>query len=315
MLSFFKNDWSIFMAAANSWWQGSDPYGFLPFGLGGPGTFAYPPTALTWYALFLPLGGFGYYAWTALQLGCWWLLIRRNFCWQLVLLLWSPLLIHLFLGQSTFAIVLVLWAATLAKRRGFLWGIALAWTLTKPQVALIPIVWLLFQDYASSSRYRLWAGIITGTMVLAVPPTIMDPYIWVRWMHSLVDYRTRMLIKAPWQGFGAPILLLASVLWYLSYRGNQKDAGWQWWLTAALLPQGHLYSSVVLVPLLRPQRTYWTIAGLAVSSMLIGPATEITLPIILSGHLFAAWIICGGPVRVFKPDNISQNSFLDKTKL
>ncbi len=283
------------MTAANQWWQGGDPYGFLPSAMGGPGAFAYPPTALTWLCMFLPLGSFGYYVWTVLQLGCWWLFIRRNLSWQPVLLFWPPLLMHLLLGQSTFAIVLALWAATLTQRRGFWWGTILAWAMTKPQVALIPVLWLLYKDWASACRYRLWAGIVTATVALAMPPTIKNPSIWLHWLHSLENYHARMLLMAPWQGFGAPILLLAAGLWYHRYRGNQKDAGWQWWLTSALFPQCSLYSSVVLMPLLRPMRTYWTIAGLALSSMLIGPATEITLPIILSGQILGAWLICGGP--------------------
>jgi hypothetical protein len=213
----------------------------------------------------------------------------------MVMLCWSPLVFHLLVGQSTLAIVLVLWAATLAKRRGFWWGMALAWSLTKPQVALVPAVWLLWNDRNAPERILFLSGIITGTIALAVPPTLLDPGIWTHWLHSLGDYRARTMQMAPWQGFGALVLLVAALLWYHRHRGNQAGAGWQWWLSAALFPQTALYSSVSLIPLLRPQRSYWTLSGLAVSSLLVGPATEITLPIILSGHILSAWFINGGP--------------------
>ncbi|MRR06870.1 MAG: DUF2029 domain-containing protein [Deltaproteobacteria bacterium] len=288
-------DWRILMTAATQWWHGGNPYGYLSPEFGRPGAFAYPPTALSWLWLFLHFGGAGFIIWTTLQLGGWWLLIRRHFRSQLMLLSWSPLFFHLLIGQTTLSIVLVLWAATESTRRGFWWGVAVAWAMTKPQAALLPLVWLLWQDRAVPHRHLFWLGIVVGTSALALPPTLMNPGIWVDWIHSLSDYRTRTMQMVPWQGFGIPILIAACLLWFHRNRGNQKAGGWQWWLSAALFPQTALYSTVVLLPLLRPKLNYWTIAGLALSSLLIGPATDITLPIILSGHILAAWFICGGP--------------------
>jgi hypothetical protein len=181
----------------------------------------------------------------------------------------------------------------------------MAWALTKPQAALLPLLWLLWQDRALPQRYLFWSGIAAGTAALALPPTLMNPGIWLDWLHSLSDYRARTMTMAPWQGFGILVLLAAFLLWYHRNRGNQSAAGWQWWLSAALFPQTALYSTVVLVPLLHPRRNYWTIAGLALSSILIGPATDITLPIILSGHILAAWFICGGPHTRNKECDIS----------
>lgn len=288
-------DWRIFMTAVHHWWHGGNPYGFLTQEFGLPGAFAYPPTALTWLMVFMPLGGAGFYAWTCIQFCGWWLLIRKTMRSQLMLLCRSPLIFTLLIGQSTFAFVLVLWGATLASRRGFWWGTALAWTMTKPQVALIPLAWILWHDRASDRRGALWLGILSGTAALALPPTLMNPGIWMDWLQALGDYRLRTLQMAPWQGFGGIILLAAFVLWYRSHRHNRLNAGWQWWLTAAVFPQNALYSAVVLLPALHPKTTYWTIAGLAMASILIGPATDITLPIILAGHILAAWFINGGP--------------------
>jgi len=291
----FSVDWGIMMAAVSQWFHGGTPYGSIAHDIGTPGAFAYPPTTLSWLAVFMPLGGAGFYLWTALQLGGWWLLVRRRFRSQLTLLCWSPLVFHLLLGQTTLAVVLVLWAATEARRRGFWWGVAMAWAMTKPQAAILPVAWILWSDRSLPHRSALWSGILSGSIALALPPTLMNPGIWRDWLNALGDYRARTLQMAPWQGFGIPILVAAFLLWYHRNRGNQKAAGWQWWLSAALMPQNALYSSVVLLPLLRPKRTYWTLAGLALSGVLIGPATDITLPIILSGHILAAWFICGGP--------------------
>ncbi len=293
----FAFDWRIFMTATMQWFQGGNPYGHLTAEFGLPGAFAYPPTALTWFLLFLPFGGLGYYIWTAFQIGGWWLLIRRDLRSQLVLFCWAPMVFHLLIGQTTLGIVLVLWAATKATRRGFWWGTAIAWTLTKPQVALLPVLWLLWHDRRIADRCVFWSGILTGTILLAIPPTLKNPAIWVDWLHSLTDYRARTLQMAPWQGFGIFVLLATFILWYFKNRERLSDGGWQWWFSAALIPQNALYSSLVLLPLLRPKRNYWTLGGLAISSLLIGPATKITLPIILSGHILAAWFICGGPHR------------------
>ena len=291
----FSVDWNILTAATNQWLMEENPYGRISPETGLPGAFAYPPTALTWLSLFVPFGAAGFYLWTALQLGGWWLLIRRQLRSQLVLLLWLPLVFHLLLGQTTLAMVLLLWAATLTTHRGFWWGMAVAFALTKPQAALLPVLWLLWSDRHLATRYLFWSGIFAGTILLALPPTLENPGIWIDWIHSLTDYRARTLQMGPWQGFGFPVLIVAFILWYQRSRGRQVVSGWQWWLSAAIFPQTALYSSVVLLPLLRPTRNYWSIAGLGIASLLIGPVTDVTLPIILSGHILAAWFICGGP--------------------
>lgn len=288
-------DWQIFMEAVKQWSHGGNPYkALVHISLPG-GAFAYPPTALTWMCFFLPFGSGSFYVWTIVQMGVWWLLVRRQPRSKLILLIWAPLLFNLLLGQTTMAIVLALWAATMAERRGFWWGTAIAWALTKPQTALLPTLWLLWQDRHLPHRHLFLAGILVGTVTLALPPTLINPGIWMSWLSSLSTRNNLLLLKAPWQGFGSLILLAATILWFRKNRGNQTTAGWQWWFSAALFPQSSLYSSVVLLPLLNPQKNYWTLGGLALSSLLIGPATEITLPIILSGHILAAWFICGGP--------------------
>ncbi len=173
----FQIDWRIFMAGAEAWLGGRNPYATLSAEFSA-GAFAYPPTALTWLALFVPLGALGFYIWTGLELLLWWLLIRKECRAQLLLLCWSPLILHLVEGQSSLMVVLVLWAATRAERRGWLWGLALAWALTKPQVAIVPLLWLLWQDRASALRWRLLGGLVLGTALLALPPTLISPGIW-----------------------------------------------------------------------------------------------------------------------------------------
>lgn len=292
------------MAAAAQWTQGGTPYAALEQVSLPGGAFAYPPTALTWMCIFLPFGSASFYIWTIAQMAAWCLLVRRQLRANLTLLIWSPLLFNLLLGQTTMAIVLALWAATVAKRRGFWWGAVVALALTKPQTALLPTLWLLWQDRRLPHRHSFLLGILVGTVALALPPTLMNPRIWVSWLGTLSKRENLLLLMAPWQGFGSLIVLAATLLWFQANRGRQTTAGWQWWFSAALFPQSSLYSSVVLLPLLNPQKNYWTLGGLALSSLLIGPATDITLPIILSGHILAAWFICGGP-RIEKMEETS----------
>jgi len=293
----FQVDWRIFMAGADAWLHGQNPYGVLSTDFGA-GAFAYPPTALTWLALFVPLGGLGFYVWTVLELALWWLLIRDGRKSQLVLLCWSPLILHLLEGQSTLPVILVLWAATGAERRSWLWGLAIAWALTKPQVAIIPVLWLLWQDRASPLRGRLWGGIVLGTLLLALPPTLLSPGIWGDWLASLPAYRARILQMGAWQGASVVLFVLAAYLWYRSRRG-----GWQWWLAAGAFPQTSYYCMVALMPALHPPQSRWSLAGLGLAALLSGSVAfelndgslVLLLPWILCGHLLAAWMIAGGP--------------------
>jgi hypothetical protein len=285
----FQIDWRIFMAGATVWLQGGNPYGQLSAEFSA-GAFAYPPTALPWLALFVPLGPLGYYIWTLLQLGLWWWIIRRDRQAQLLLLLWSPVTLHLVEGQSSLPVVLVLWAAARAERRGLLWGLALAWCLTKPQVAIVPLLWLLWRDRAAPERWRTLGGLALGTLLLALPPTLRNPSIWTDWLSSLGSYRGRILQMAAWQGPSAILLALAAYLWHRSGRG-----GWQWWLAAGMFPQTSFYAIVALLPALLPKRNNWTLAGLGLAGVLQGPVTPLTLPWILAGHMLAAWMVDGGP--------------------
>jgi hypothetical protein len=300
IIDVYQIDWRIFMAATYSWLGGQNPYARLstPFGAFGPGAFAYPPTALPWLALFVPLGGAGYFVWTILELALWWLLIRKEHRSQLLLLCWAPMILHLVEGQSTFMAILVVWAAARAPRRGWLWGIALAWAMTKPQAAIAPLIWLLWRDRQSADRWRVWAGLALGTVALALPPTLIRPEIWSEWLASLPAYRERILQMAAWQGPSVVLFGLAAYLWYRSRQG-----GWQWWLAAGAFPQTSFYSMVALVPVLRPRPNYWMLGGLALSGALQGPMSLemadgrvlLLLPWILCGHLIAAWMIAGGP--------------------
>ena len=291
----YQIDWRIFIAGVEAWLQGRSPYAHLSEEFSA-GAFAYPPTALTWLALFVPLGALGFYVWTMVQFAGWWLLIRERWRSHIVLLAWSPVLVHMWEGQSTLAIVLVLWAATNAQQRGWWWGMTLAWTLTKPHVAIIPVLWLLWQERSSPQRWRLWGGMIAGTLLLAVPPTLMQPDLWNEWIMSLTSYRQRLLQVAAWQGSSIVVVLIAAYLWRRSGRG-----GWQWWLAAALVPHTNYYSMVVLLPTLRPRHSYWTLGGIALAMICMGPVNELMLPWLLAGHLVAAWMINGGPAQQTAP--------------
>jgi hypothetical protein len=285
----FQIDWRIFMAGTQAWLAGGSPYGRLSDEFSA-GAFAYPPTALTWLALFTLLGPLGYYVWTLLQLGGWWALIKDERPSQILLLAWSPVILHLVEGQSTLPVVLLLWGALRAPRRGLLWGLAIAWALTKPQAALFPLLWLLWLDRASPTRYRLWAGIALGTLLLALPPTLRDPGIWGDWLASLPAYRERILQMAAWQGPSVALLALATYLWHRSGNGE-----WHWWATATLFPQTSYYALVALIPAMRLRLGPRVVAGLALAALLQLPPSEIILPWLLAAHALLAWLIAGGP--------------------
>lgn len=292
----FAIDWRIFQTATSVWWQGGNPYGVLSPEFGAAGAFAYPPTALTWLSLFLPLGGAAFWVWSLLSLVAWSLTGFRK---QAVLLVWSPVLVQFILGQSTLLVVLVIWMVYRAERRGWGCGLLLAFAMTKPQTALLPIAWLLWCERKAPFARQLWAGLLIGTLLLTLPPTLRDPGIWRDWLHSLGAYRHRIQQTAPWQGFGPCLLLPAAWLWHLQQKQTSANSPlqsiWPWWLTVALFPQTGLYPAVALLPVLHPRGNYWTIGGLALSSLLIAPVNGFTLPLILSGHILAGWLINGGP--------------------
>lgn len=285
----FQIDWRIMMAGAEAWLKGENPYGALSAEF-GQGAFAYPPSALTWLALFTLLGPLSYYIWTGLQLGGWWWLAKDECPEQFLLLCWSPVILHLVQGQSSFAVVLVLWGAYKAHSKGLLWGLALAWSLSKPQVALVPLVWLLWQERKSQSRFRLWSGLAAGGLLVALPPTLRDPGIWGQWLEGLSAYRERILQMTAWQGPSVLLLALGAFLWHRSGYGH-----WHWWAAANLFPQTSFYGMVALVPALRPRLGPWLIAGLVVAALLQGPMSELMLPWILAGHSIAVWMVAGGP--------------------
>jgi hypothetical protein len=288
----FQIDWHIFMEGARAWLAGRNPYGALNAEF-GPGSFGYPPTALTWMGLFWLLGPLGYYVWTALTLGGWWLLIRRERAYsQLALLCWSPVILHLVLGQCSLPMVLLVWGAYSARRRGWLWGLALALAMTKPQVAILPVLWLLWLERRSPTRVQLWAGLVLGTVLLALPPTLRDPGIWQEWVGGLSAYRGRIAQVAAWQGPSALVLALAAYLWHRSGYG-----GWQWWLAAGIFPHSSFYGMVVLVPALRPRQNAWLIVGLVLAALFQGPMSLLVLPWILAIHMLAVWMVAGGPRR------------------
>ncbi len=155
----YQYDWVIFMNATGRWMQGQNPYGVLTTEIGLPGAFAYPPTALTWLCLLVPLGAASFYAWSLLQLAAWFYMMRRTQrLSQLVLLAWSPVMAHFVLGQTTLGFILALWFVYISPKRSWLCGFILAFALSKPQTALFPVTWLLWHTRHDENRYALWGG-------------------------------------------------------------------------------------------------------------------------------------------------------------
>jgi hypothetical protein len=300
----FARDWNLLMVAASSWMHGGNPYAALRREW-APGAFAYPPTTLPWLALFAMLGGASFIVWTGLQLFAWWRLVRKTAPTQLLLICWAPLIINCISGQTTFAVVLILWGAYQASDRhwqtarganvAFLWGAALSLTSMKPQVALLPVLYLLWLNRGSTKRWHLLGGLALGFAVTAIVPMIANPRIWNQWQTGVRDYMKLNTLATPWQDpLSFALVVAATVLWYRSRRG-----GWQWWVPAALQPQNAVYSMILLMPALRPHRNYWSLAGLALAGIFVAPNPPVlTLPLLLSIQLLAVWMIAGGPAKL-----------------
>lgn len=288
----FGSDWWVMMAAVAAWVAGQNPYGQLE-GVWSEIRFAYPPTALPWMYLGWVLGPAGFVIWTAGQIGVWAiLLLREGGKRRLATLLWGPIWIHILLGQVTLGLTLALWIVMRQTRRSWVSGLLLAWAMTKPQAALLPVLWLLWQERQSPDRTRLWAGMLIGTLALALPATIVHPTIWQDWISSVLLYSQRDMVAAAWLGWYWPILLLAGLLWYWS--GNKS---WIWWLNAAMIPGPAIYSMIALTPGLHADlRNLWSLLGLITSILLITiPLTTMPLALSMGLHLLAAWAMMGGP--------------------
>jgi hypothetical protein len=94
---------------------------------------------------------------------------------------------------------------------------------------------------------------------------------------------------AAWQGPSIALLGLAAYLWHRS-----GHAGWQWWLVAGVFPHTSFYSIVAALPVLHVRQSNWTLGGIALAGLLMGPVNALTLPWILAGHMLAVWMIAGG---------------------
>jgi hypothetical protein len=308
-----SRDYRNFMAAASAWQDGRSPYGDLSPEFAA-GLFPYPPTFLTWTSTFLPLGPLGFALWTVLTLALWAHAMKRSGRAQWPLLAWSPVLVHLLLGQSTLPVILVLWAAHLSRDwerpgsstwKALGWGVALAWCASKPQVALFPLAALLWESRRGAASKYLWAGLLLGTALLALPPTLKNPAIWSEWITALQSFRGHVVHQAAWQGPSVVLFLFAAWLWHRSGRG-----GWRWWITACAFPQSTFYAFAALLPAMpaplkntdsgadeRSKYFRWHAGGLLLAAVLSVPLPGVPLPWLLAAHAVAAWAVAGGTVQ------------------
>ena len=300
----FRADYRVFVLAVQQWLSGGNPYGDLG-GRFTAGAFAYPPTFLTWATPFAALGPHGYWLWTALNLVGWAWVMRRAGWNQWPLLIWAPIFLHLWIGQCTLTVVLVLWAAYLERAaratgtpwRSLAWGLALAWCATKPQTAFLPMLGLLWDERRAPQRWALWAGLLGGTLLLALPPTLRHPAIWSEWLIGMRAYSTRQLVSAAWQGPSLVAYAAATVVWWQSTRNRVLPHGnWRWWITATAFPQTTFYSMVALLPVMDVRRNRWHLAGLLLSALMQVQTPLTPLPWILALQALAGWLVAGGPL-------------------
>ncbi|HET89916.1 MAG TPA: DUF2029 domain-containing protein [Chloroflexi bacterium] len=240
------------------WVEGRNPYsdevtrqiqlGFLGH-LVEPGRdqirFAYPltiallmaPLALLPYELALAVWTTGLFylclvsAWLAMRLVRW----QPPLWLGLVTVVWSalfyPNLRSILVGQPGLLVLLTLLLALLALREG--WdvgaGFCLALSTVKPQMALLPLLWLLWWGGWQRRRRFLFAfgGTLAGLLVVSCVALPTWPVDFVRqvldypsYMHpaSVVDW----VARAAWPGLGRAGELLPTL-------GLIGWLGWLWW--------------------------------------------------------------------------------------
>ncbi len=241
------------------WLEGRNPYsdevtrqiqiGFLGH-LVEPGQdqirFAYPlyvailiaPLALLPYELALAVWTTGLFylclvsGWLAMRLVRW----QPPLWLGLVTLIWSalfyPNLRSILVGQPGLLVLFTLLLALLALQEGWdAWaGVCLALSTLKPQMALIPLLWLLWWG-GWQRRYRFlfaFGGMMAGLLIASfvVLPSWLADFVrqvleYPSYMHpaSVVDWVARTV----WSGLGraGPLLPTLALIGWL---------GWLWWV-------------------------------------------------------------------------------------
>jgi glycosyl transferase family 87 len=219
----FFHDWQSMMAGIRYWLAGGNPYGQFPNFRGQlmhAGEFAYPPPALLLGAplAFLPwlwsgllmllISVVGFEYWTrrtSRRIGLMWLI------------LWLPFCQGLWLGQITLLAMvgLVLAEQAYAERSDSWAGVLLALALIKPQVAALPVAWLLIVAFRAGRSQLLIAFAVISAALWGGITLISGPMIYQAWLIGLMHYGPGLPLRSlAYPPLGFILILLAGLLWW-----------------------------------------------------------------------------------------------------
>jgi hypothetical protein len=273
----FLNDWGVIITGILRWLAGLNPYVISandPAHLSFNDTFAYPPpmlwiaTPLTWLpimvsgCLMLLVSVAGFEIWSKH-------ISRKSIL--LLSLLWLPLAQGIMLGQITLLFLVLLVFAELAfqKQRNYTAGILLAFTVLKPQVAFLPILYLL--GLAVWQRRWKTVGSFAATSIIlwGIAFVLGGFTIYVEWVKNLPNYSPNLphwaLISKP---IGLSILILSIILWW--QHGRTDIWGSLLLLNTLLLPLSIPYAISGIIFVVIRWKKSWCLTILALSWLIPG---------------------------------------------
>ena len=186
-----------------------------------------------------------------------------------------PALEGLFAGQLGLLVAFLLAAAVAAlKQNRFLAGILMALATIKPQVAALPIVYLLLWSiHEWAVRKKFVAGLSAGVFLLFATSLAVLPG-WIKsWIRTVLVYRhyttpslitqvVTSLLPSPIAGTATLILTAAAIVAALILAWRNRNAGLEssaFWLTLSILlsittvfilPGQAVYDHLILIPAL-----------------------------------------------------------------
>lgn len=198
--------------------------------------------------------------------------------WNPLILLFSPLYSHFLGGQSSMPAMLGLWGYRAHSDPGDAWGgVWLALCMLKPQLAILPLGWALFQWlrwYNSKKQIpsQIW-GFLVSLSILYLPSFIIQPDWLLRWLEtprplferalSGLFPRTLMQFISPnsatfWLILGLLTIGLFLLVWWLKEKTFTLDLV----IVTSFIahPLVHDYDLIQIIPVLTTTKRKWIAA-------------------------------------------------------
>lgn len=293
-----QDDVRYFYTAGRLWLEGISPYpldafnaAVVRYGLSEDiGVYPYPPHSLVlWAPLALVNYATARHLWTgmnlaiiaalALGMGQW--VVQRSAprdaasglrmrCWVAVIIIGNPFTAHVvWTGQTGLLVLgsLVLAWHSLSRRRVLLAGACIFVASIKPQLSLLPIVWILL-----TGRWRpLLAAAALSAVALTIVTSSLGVDVMRDWGRSMLDYQSGLAVSLPYNanlaslllGWGLPpssllrwlllglaLCYVGALAWLHARRGvHEQDALAALLLASLFLIFGRDYDIAVLAPL------------------------------------------------------------------